>query len=273
MIYDKFLTSIGRRLEGKVAVITGGAAGIGKTTAKLFSQQGCRVIIADIQDELGHSVCHEIGPEMSSFVHCDVTKEDDMKNAVDEAVSRFGKLDIMFNNAGTIDPPKIKIWENEKSDFERVLGVNVTGVFLGTKHAARVMLPANQGSIINNGSVSSIMGGIASHAYVASKHAVVGLTKNAAAELGQLGIRVNCVSAFAIASPFVRNVLKKYDDDVIEKKVNGLASLKGITLAEQDIAEAAVYFGSDESKCVSGHNFVIDGAFTVANTSFGIFDQ
>ncbi|XP_042479717.1 short-chain dehydrogenase reductase 2a-like [Macadamia integrifolia] len=117
------------------------------------------------------------------------------------------------------------------------------------------------------------MGGIASHAYVASKHAVVGLTKNVAAELGQNGIRVNCVSAFAIASPFVRNVLKKYNDDVIEKKVNGLASLKGVTLAEQDIAEAAVYFGSDESKCVSGHNFVIDGGFTVANTSFGIFDQ
>ncbi|KAJ4953035.1 hypothetical protein NE237_029867 [Protea cynaroides] len=266
-------TSIGRRLEGKVAVITGGAAGIGRTTAKLFTQQGCKVVIADIQDDLGHSLCNEIGPQMALFVHCDVTKEDDVKNAVDMAVSRFGKLDIMFNNAGIIDPPKVKIMENETSDFERVLGVNVTGVFLGTKHAARVMLPAKQGSIINNGSVSSIVGGIASHAYVASKHAVVGLTKNAAAELGQFGIRVNCVSAFAIASPLVRKLVTKYDDDEIEKRVGALASLKGPTLTAQDIAEAAVYFGSDESRCVSGHNFVIDGGFTVANTSFGMFSH
>ncbi|XP_043691461.1 secoisolariciresinol dehydrogenase-like [Telopea speciosissima] len=273
MIYDKLLTSIGRRLEGKVAVITGGVAGIGKATAKLFSQQGCRVVIADIQDDLGHSICNEIGAEMSSFVHCDVTKEDEVKNAVDEAVSRFGKLDIMFNNAETIDPPKVRIMDNQKSDFERVVGVNVTGVFLGTKHAARVMLPAKQGSIINNGSVSSIVGGIATHAYVASKHAVVGLTKNGAAELGRVGIKVNCVSAFAIASPFVKNVLKNYEDGKIEKSVEGLACLKGVNLGEQDIAEAALYFGSDESRCVSGHNFVIDGGFTVANTSFGIFDQ
>ncbi|XP_042490577.1 secoisolariciresinol dehydrogenase-like [Macadamia integrifolia] len=261
------------RLGGKVAVITGGAAGIGKTTAKLFSQQGCRVLIADIQDELGHSVCHEIGPEMSSFIHCDVTKEDDVKKVVDEAITRFGKLDIMFNNAGAIDPPKIKIMDNEKSDFDNVLSVNVTGVFLGTKHAARVMLPLKQGSIINNGSVSSIMGGIASHAYVASEHAVVGLTKNAAAELGRSGIRVNCVSAFTIGSPFFRNLVKEYDDDEIEKRVEKMSSLKGVTLTAQDIAEAVLYFGSDESRCVSGHNFVIDKGFTVTNTNFGMFNQ
>ncbi|XP_043693340.1 secoisolariciresinol dehydrogenase-like [Telopea speciosissima] len=179
MSSDNLLNSMGKRLVGKVAVITGGAAGIGKATAKLFTLHGCRVVIADIQDDLGQSVCEEIGAEMSLFVHCDVTKEDDVKNAVDEAVSRFGKLDIMFNNAGTIDPPKVRTVDNQKSDFERVLDVNVTGVFLGTKHAARVMLPAKQGSIINNGSVSSIVGGIATHAYVASKYAVVGPSEEA----------------------------------------------------------------------------------------------
>ncbi|XP_043694378.1 momilactone A synthase-like [Telopea speciosissima] len=268
----EFLITIGSRLEGKVAVITGGATGIGKTTAILFSQQGCKVVIADIQDELGQSVCDEIGPEMSSFIHCDVTIEDDVKNAVDEAVSRFGKLDIMFNNAGIIGPQNVKIMENEKLDFESVIAVNVTGVFLGTKHAARVMIPRKQGSIINNGSVSSIMGGLISHAYVASKHAAVGLTKNAAAELGKFGIRVNCVSAFAAASPLARNAFKN-DDDEIEKRVGKLCSLKGVSLTVEDIAEAVVYFGGDESRCVSGHNFVIDGGFTVATTSFGLFRQ
>ncbi|XP_042494236.1 secoisolariciresinol dehydrogenase-like, partial [Macadamia integrifolia] len=259
------------RLEGKVAVITGGAAGIGRTTAKLFSQQGCKVVIADIQDGLGHSICNEIGPEMSSFVHCDVTKEDDMKNAVDEAVTRFGKLDIMFNNAGISDPAKVRITENEITDFERVLAVNVAGVFLGTKHAARVMLPGKQCSIINNGSVSSIIGGLVSHGYVASKHAVVGLPKNAAAELGRFGIKVNCISAFAAASPLTRNFFK-YDNGEIERRVSELFSVKGVTLTIQDIAGAAVYFGSDESRYVSGHNFVIDGGFTIANSSFGLFN-
>ncbi|XP_042486605.1 secoisolariciresinol dehydrogenase-like [Macadamia integrifolia] len=259
-------------LEVKVAVITRGAAGIGKTTAILFSQQGCKVVIADIQDDLGHSVWNEIGPETSLFVHCDVTKADDVKNAVDKAVSRFGKLDIMFKNAGIIDPSKVRTTDNEIADFERVLAVNVTGVFLGKKHAARVILPGKQCSIINNGSISSVMGGLVSHAYVASKHTVVGLTKIAAAELGRLGIRVNCISASATASPLARNIFES-DDDEIERRFTGMNSLKGVTLIAQDTAVAAIYFGSDESRCVSGHNFVIDGGFTVANTSFSIFNQ
>ncbi|KAK8553998.1 hypothetical protein V6N13_072922 [Hibiscus sabdariffa] len=135
-------------LEGKVALITGGASGIGECTAKVFAHHGAKVVIADIQDDFGHSVCEDIGPSNCSYVHCNVTNEDHIKSAVDKAVATHGKLDIMFNNAGIVDSDKARIIDNEKSDFERVLSVNVTGVFLGIKHAARVMVPARSGSIM-----------------------------------------------------------------------------------------------------------------------------
>jgi NAD(P)-dependent dehydrogenase (short-subunit alcohol dehydrogenase family) len=148
------------RLEGKVALITGGASGIGEATAKLFSKHGAKVVIADIQDELGHSVCKDLSPHSTSFVHCDVTKEIDVENAVNLAVSKFGKLDIMFNNAGVAGVSKINILDTTKPEFEQVIGVNLIGVFLGTKHAARAMIPARQGSIISTASVCSVIGGL-----------------------------------------------------------------------------------------------------------------
>ncbi|KAK3037867.1 hypothetical protein RJ639_031227 [Escallonia herrerae] len=125
------------RLEGNVALITGKATGIGACTAKIFAQNGAKVIIADVQDDLGQSVTESLGPSNCTYVHCDVTNEDHIKNAVDKTVSTFGKLDIVLNNAGISDPHKPRILDNEKDDFERVLGINVTGVFLGTKHEAR----------------------------------------------------------------------------------------------------------------------------------------
>lgn len=115
------------RLEGKVALITGGASGIGKRTAEVFAEHGAKVVIADIQDELGNSVVESIGTSTCSYVHCDVTDEDQVKNSVDKTVEIYGKLDIMFNNAGIVDPNKPRIIDNDKADFERVLSVNLTG--------------------------------------------------------------------------------------------------------------------------------------------------
>ena len=158
--------------------------GIGEHTAKVFVHHGAKVVIADIQDELGHSVSEALGPSNSLYVHCDVTDEAQIKNAVDKAVATYGKLDIMFNNAGIADENKTRIIDNDKADFERVLSVNVTGVFLGIKHALQAMIPAHSGSIISTSCISSYVGGAASHALTCSKHAVLGLTKNAAVELG-----------------------------------------------------------------------------------------
>ncbi|XP_042512240.1 secoisolariciresinol dehydrogenase-like [Macadamia integrifolia] len=265
------LSSIARRLEGKVALITGGASGLGKCTAELFRRHGAKVMIADIKDDLAHSVCQDIGPTSASFVHCDVTNESDVQDAVNTTVSKYGALHIMFNNAGIMSALKPKlpnILHDDKADFERVLSVNVTGVFLGTKHAARVMIPARSGSIINTASVCSVVGAVAPHSYTASKHAVQGLTKNTAVDLGRFGIRVNSVSPYVVLTSMAKELIKATD---LPEEV--YSNLKGTELKPEDVAEAALYLGSDESKYVSGHNLVVDGGFTITNSAFTIYDQ
>ncbi|KAI5388678.1 borneol dehydrogenase, mitochondrial [Lathyrus oleraceus] len=258
-----------KRLEGKVALITGGASGIGEATARLFSQNGAKVVIADIQDDQGHSVCQELHKSSASYVHCDVTNEKDIENAVNTTVSKYGKLDIMFNNAGILGVNNTNILEYKLSDFQQVINVNVLGVFLGTKHAARVMIPAKRGSIINTASICGSIGGVASHAYTSSKHAVVGLTRNTAVELGAAGVRVNCVSPYLVATPLAKKYFNLDEDECLSIYSN----LKGANLLPKEVAEAALYLGSDESKYVSGHSLVIDGGFTIVNNGFCVFGQ
>ncbi|KAI7740481.1 hypothetical protein M8C21_016115 [Ambrosia artemisiifolia] len=266
----KPMAATSRRLEGKVALITGAASGIGECSAKLFAEHGAKVVIADIQDQLGQAVCEAIGSSNSIYVHCDVTVEEDVKNAVDIAVATFGKLDIMFNNAWIMDPYKERVIDNEKSDFERVLSVNVTGVFLGMKHAARVMVPTRSGSIISMASVSANIAGVTTHAYTCAKHAVNGLTKNLAVELGQFGIRVNCLAPYAIATPMATRFLG-LDRESVENKANLNANLKGVTLKTDDVAKAALFLASDEAKYISGQSLCIDGGFGIVNPSFNMF--
>ncbi|CAK9161245.1 unnamed protein product [Ilex paraguariensis] len=256
-------------LEGKVALITGGASGIGESTVRLFSKHGAKVIIADIQDNLAHSICKDLGVASASFVHCDVTNETDVENAVNSAIGKYGKLDIMFNNAGVVGTLKPNILDNEKSEFEQVISTNLVGAFLGTKHAARVMIPNCRGSIITTASVSSTNGGVASHAYTSSKHGVVGLTRNTAVELGRYGIRVNCVSPYLVATPMTKDFFKLNDEGVS----SAYSNLKGAVLEAEDVAQAALFLGSDDSKYVSGHNLLVDGGFTIVNPALSMFEQ
>ncbi|KAG9457552.1 hypothetical protein H6P81_002060 [Aristolochia fimbriata] len=259
------LSSDSRRLAGKIALITGAASGIGKTTAAEFIRNGAKVIIADVQREQGEQTAGELGPD-ATFFHCDVTHEPSVSSAVDFAVSKHGRLDIAHHNAGIGGSASSDILHLEMSDFDAVLRVNVRGVAAGIKHAARVMARRRSGSILCTASVSGVTGGMAPLAYTASKFAVVGMVKSAAAELGGFGIRVNCVSPFAIPTPFVMEGMSEIypglDAGRIREIVHGAGVLKGADCEEIDIARAAVFLASDDAKYISGLNLVVDGGFT-----------
>ncbi|XP_011046905.1 PREDICTED: secoisolariciresinol dehydrogenase-like [Populus euphratica] len=257
---------VAKRLEGKVALITGAASGIGESAARLFVQHGAKVVIADIQDELGHSVCNEIG---SDYVHCDVTSEIDVQNAVETTISKYGKLDIMFSNAGIAEAKlDISILAFEHEDYKKVFDVNLYGAFLSAKHAAKVMIPAKKGSIIFTSSFASVCyGAMLPYAYAVSKHALVGLSKNLCVELGQYGIRVNCISPFGVATPLLRKGLGGIDQKTVEEFICTSANLKEAVLKANDVAEAALYLGGDDSKYVSGLNLVIDGGYSTTNVA------
>ncbi|KAF7147124.1 hypothetical protein RHSIM_Rhsim03G0068900 [Rhododendron simsii] len=267
---SSLLIPVAKRLEGKVAVITGGASGIGETSARLFVQHGAKVVIADIQDDLGYSLCESIGnKEEISYVRCDVSRDSDIQNVVETTVDKYGKLDIMFSNAGITGSTDPTILSTDQENIKKVFEVNVYGAFSCAKHAARVMIPAKNGSIIFTSSVASATYGDVPHAYSASKHAVVGLAKNLCVELGKYGVRVNCISPFGTATPMMRKTMGMTEDREVEEFVCKIANLKEAVMEAEDTAQAALYLGSDESKYVSGMNLVIDGGYSITNVALG----
>lgn len=193
------------KLDGKVAVITGGASGIGEATVRLFVEQGARVVIADIQDNKGKRLADEIGSS-ATFLHTDVSQESDVKFAIDHALEKFEWLDCMFNNAGIcgVSGP---IEETAAEGFDTTIGVLLLGVFFGMKCAAPVMKQQGSGSIIGTASVAGLRAGYDPHIYSAAKAAVIHLTRSVAMELGESGVRVNCICPGGIATSIFGKIL------------------------------------------------------------------
>ncbi|KAK6139874.1 hypothetical protein DH2020_026388 [Rehmannia glutinosa] len=257
-------STMNRRLEGKVAIVTGGASGIGASTVHLFLEHGANVVIADIQDELGQALSDKLGDNVC-YMHCDVSNEEQVSDLVDSTVAKFGHLDIMYSNAGIINNDFGSILHVQKEQIERILSVNLIGGFLVAKHAARVMVPNKKGCIMFTASACTKIAGIADSSYAASKYGIVGLTKNLATELGLHGIRVNCISPFGVLTgSAIHDETKKAMFDRIMGEVG---NLKGKLLKAEDVAKAALYLGSDEGSYVSGMNLVVDGGYSVVNPS------
>ncbi len=253
-------------IEAKTAIVTGGASGLGEATCRLMVAEGAHVIVADIQDDKGEALAAELG-DAASFMHVDVTSEDDVAGVIDAAVARWGQLDCMFNNAGIVGAVG-PIDEMPLDEWQFSIDVLLKSVFLGSKHAARVMKPQRNGVILSTSSIAGIQGGLGPHAYNMAKTAVVGFTKNLAAELGPFGVRACAIAPGKHNTPMNADVLYG-DPEALERSLEYFSTkgtpLKGRAGLAQDIAEAAVWLMSDRAGFVSGHTIVVDGGFTTGS--------
>src|SRR5580698_6013518 len=253
------------RVSGKVVVVTGAASGLGEATARLMHAEGASVLLTDIQHARGQKIAEELG-DRSRYLHCDVAAEPDVAAAVDTAVREFGRLDCMFNNAGIIGAHG-GIDEIPLEEYEFTMAVLLRSVFLGCKHAARVMKPLRSGVILNTTSIGGLQGGLGPHIYGAAKGAVVALTKNVAAELGAWSIRVNAIAPGKILTPMNATNLTG-DPDAMDEAREAFATrtpLRGRIGEAEDIAHAALWLASDDAGFVSGHILVVDGGLTTGS--------
>ena len=246
------------RMENKVALISGGARGMGAVEAKLFVSEGAKVVIADVLEEEGRKTEAEINETGGEclFVKLDVTSEADWQRAVASTVARFGKLDVLVNNAGIYRTHLVE--ETTSEEWDQVMDINAKGVFLGTKHAIPEMRKAGGGSIINISSVAGLVGSLESSAYNASKGAVRLLTKTTAIQYAKEGIRANSIHPGTIETMMTAPMLAEeaYRQDRLTKTPLGRFG------QPEDVAYAALYLASDESSFVTGSELVIDGGRT-----------
>ena len=245
------------RLEGKVALISGGARGQGEAEARLFANEGARVVFADILDTEGKKVeaeINETGGE-AKYIHLDVTSESEWNAAVKEAVNSYGKLDILVNNAGIGVGKNVE--ETTSEEWDRVQDVNSKGVFLGTKAAIPAMRASGGGSIVNISSIAGLVG-IASAPYVASKGAVRLLTKSTAVQYGPENIRCNSVHPGFIETEMTRGMLSNNEERAKRLAITPL----GIFATAHDVALSVLFLASDESRYMTGSELVIDGGIT-----------
>lgn len=233
------------RVDGKVALISGGARGIGAASARALVAEGAKVVIGDILDDEGKLVANELGAS-ASYVHLDVTSAEDWKAAVATTVTAFGTLNVLFNNAGIANGAPISRFKLEK--WQQIIDVNLTGPFLGIRAATDALIEAGGGSVINTSSIEGLRGTPWAHGYVASKWGLRGLTKSVAMELAPHGIRVNSLHPGLIRTPITEGI----PDDLIPIPL-------GRPGQPEEVASFVVFLASDESSYATGSEFVMDG--------------
>ena len=238
------------RVEGKVALISGGARNIGGASARMLVAEGAKVVIGDLLDDEGKALADELSQEYGEgsarYVHLDVTSEEDWAAAVEQTVSELGRLDVLFNNAGIFNGGQLQRYKT--AQWQQMLDVNLTGAFLGIRAAADALIAAGGGSIINTSSIEGLRGTPWAHGYVASKWGLTGLTKSVAMELAPHGIRVNSIHPGRISTP------------ATDQMPEGLIPIPlGRPGKPEEVAAFVVFLASDESSFTTGSEFVVDG--------------
>src|SRR5262245_24313885 len=242
-----------QELSGRVAIVTGGANGLGRATAELFVEEGAKVVIADVDAEQGENVATTLG-SAAAFKRTDVASADEIQELVDFAVARFGGLHIMFNNAGISGSMSLRFLDDEMQDFQRVLAVNLFGVMVGSQRAARHMAKHGGGSIINTSSIAGISAGGGVMTYRASKAAVIQFTRSLAIDLAEHSIRVNC-----IAPGLIPTGIASFDRTPVMRAIQPLQR-QG---QPRDVANAALFLASERSAQTTGIVLPFDGGTTV----------
>ncbi len=244
-------------LKGKVAIVTGGSFGIGKATAIGFARKGAKVVVADwIEDLEAVAEIEAMGGE-ALFVKCDVSKSEDVKAMVAKTISRFGRIDFAFNNAG-IEGISGTTTESTEENFDRTIGINLKGVWLCMKYEIPEMLKHGKGAVVNCASVAGLVGFPTLPAYVASKHGVIGLTKTAALEFVKSGIRVNAVCPGVIKTNMIDRLTGKKKE--AEEQFATMEPI-GRFGEPEEVAKAVIWLCSDEASFVTGHSLTVDGGW------------
>ncbi len=245
----------------KVAIVTGGGSGIGKAACMIFSKKGAKVVVVDINSDDGNQTVAEIESEGGEavFLQTDVSKASEVKHMIDGTIAKFGRIDCAFNNAGIEGVQGILTHEYEEQVWDRVLGVNLKGVWLCMKYEIPQMLKQGSGSIVNTSSIAGLVGSIAAGAgYAASKHGVIGLTKTAALENAKYGIRVNVICPGGAYTPMTERIalgLPGFKERFLGKEPIGRFC------SPEEIAAPAVWLCSDNASFVTGHTMSVDGGF------------
>jgi len=250
------------RLTNKVAIITGGSGAIGSTTAKLFLEEGAKVVLVDINEEALKKVVSELDSPDVTYVMADVSKSSDVQQYVRYAVSQFGKIDVFFNNAG-IEGIVKPITEYPEEAFDKLLSINVKGVWLGIKYVLPEM--NDGGSIINTSSVAGLMGFGSMSAYVTSKHAVIGITRTVALEVAPRNIRVNSIHPAPVDNRMMRSLEEGFAPGEAESAKKGFEATipLGRYANNDDIAKGVLFLASEDSKFITGMKLVVDGGMTM----------